>query len=173
MCCTSCFRGPFTKAINDKEITQYLPILREDYPLIIEKLEILRLGICGEEEYRVVKRNNDSLDYEIVILRDNQSFNFEESPNPFPPEEIDAINYLFLSEDLKLNAYYISYREAYWPGSMGSPGAKFAKTKDADWHIGIYYFEDNKIPGDLQNKWVYTEELADYYWIVISFMQRE
>ena len=175
MCIMMCFCScTGQKAIDNEEITRYLPVLREDYPMIIEKLETLRLGVCGENKYIVIKNRTKGISaYEMVFWKNNRSYSLEETPDVFPQNEIDAINYLFFSDELQQNAMSINYDDAYWYAAIDSQGAQFASTKDIKWNIGIYHFEDNKMPDELQEKEVYTEELADFYWIVIFNMRRD
>jgi hypothetical protein len=162
------------KAIENEEIMQYLPIIKADYKTIIEKLETLRLGVCGREQYIVIKnRIEGNNDYKMIFRKDDISYSIEETPDSVPTTEIEAIECLFFSEEIQQNATSISYDSPYWYAAIDSNGALFARTKDIKWNIGIYYFKDNEIPYELQEDEIYTEELSDCYWIVIYNMRRD
>ena len=179
---------------NNKKMAKLIPVLREDAPLIIEKLEILRLGYAKENEYSIylsadqylgrggyLYRDGDYIyrgdnNYEgdpLILMSDSYSgggsfYNFTERQEKFSAEEIDAVNYLLLSDELQLNVLSFHFVVDNW----ASPYAVFAGD---DWYaLGIYYFDPDKDTmlevyrrlGD------YVEELEGNYWLVMWFVPR-
>jgi len=166
--CCGCAR-PFGKTINNnKEMAQYLPILREDYSKIKERLEIFRLGVFEGKKYTVFSesKSSSSDDYQISISDGIEYFDFMESLDLFTQEEIDAINYLLFSDELQLNAHSITFGTGVL--SLES-SAVFAK--DGRYLMGIYYFETSEGPEYFRSRGDYAEELGDNYWILFWFME--
>lgn len=141
-------------------MAQYIPVLKEDFEKTKEKLEILRLGEFGKNNYAVYGKNN-----QIDVSDGTRYFDFTELTDSLSQEEIDAINYLLFSDELQLNASSIQYRGE----GIFSSCAIFVE--DGRYLMGIHYFESNGIPVSLQSRGDYAEELGDNYWILFCFME--
>jgi hypothetical protein len=159
---------------NNKEMAKLIPVLRKDAPLIIEKLEILRLGLSEKNEYMVYLDEYED-GYQIKFSDHYnfgyQFYNFSERPEKFSTEEIDAINYLLLSDELQMNASSIHF----YLGAWSPPYAVFARDRDGWYALGIYYIDPNKEDTSLEvfrRLGDYVEELKENYWLVMWFRQR-
>ena len=167
---------PLGLAIHmNPKMAKLIPVLREDAPRIIEKLEILRLGFAKENEYAVYLggfADSYQLDYQIIITDGYQSsnyrdYNLAERLEEFSAEEIDAMRYLLLSDTLQLNASSIHFGLGAWT----PPHAVFAS--DEWWEMGIYFGPDKpEIVEYYRHRGDYVEKLDAHYWLVMRFVER-
>ena len=179
-------RPPGLTINNNKEMAKLIPVLIKDVPLIIEKLETLRLGLAIEKEYSIELTTlgggylycdgdwiyRDEYKYDPQILMSYRyeygyhSYNFSERLEEFSAEEIDAIHYLLSSNALQMNASSIHFGSGDWQ----SPYAVFAH--DDRYILGIYYFntaENEKLIHFRHRD--YVEELEGNYWLVMWFRE--
>jgi hypothetical protein len=159
---------PFGKTIdNNEEMAKSIPTIREDFILIKRMLDLLRNGTFGKGRYTVHNRNVEySTDENRIELSDGEKYyNFAESLEMFPQEEIDAIRYLFFSTELRRNALSIQFRDE----GIFSSCAIFAE--DGRYLLGVHYFENNDALNYLPSNKDYAEELEDNYWILFWFME--
>jgi len=157
-------------------MAKLIPVLRNDAPLIINKLMILRQGLSEENEYTIFLDNNtDSYQakFSYRYWFGYQSYYIAEKPEEFSAEKIDAINYLLLSNELQLNAssIHISLR------ASPSLYAVFARSDDYWFALGIYYLDpdnnrDTTSLNMLRQLGDYVEELESNYWLVMWFVER-
>jgi hypothetical protein len=183
-----CGRPP-GKTINNvkkhnKEFANLIPLIRGDAPLIIDKLEILRLGLSREKQYSISRErkhtkypDDDDDDYPIKIsYRYNfgcQPYNFAERQEEFSAEIIDTVNYLFFSDELQLNALSIHFAL----GDELETYAVFAVSDDHWYALGVYCFDPNN-PSEMRGLEIfqrdgdYVEDLGGNYWLVMRFVNR-
>jgi hypothetical protein len=173
-------------------MAKLIPVLREEASLIIEKLEILRLGLAKEKEYAIYSstylgsggylyRNGDWIyrsdyeyDYEYdpqILISDNNQYrahfyDFAERLEEFSAEEVNAIHYLLFSNSLQMNALSIIHFDV----GIRAPYAVFLD--DRRYMLGIYYFASDANE-DLKHfrRSDYVEELAGNYWLVMWFRE--
>jgi hypothetical protein len=160
---------------NNKEIAKLIPVLREDTPLIIDRLEILRLGFLekiGENRINIYIDKND-MQIKIFYLYHDKGGQFverlDEISGEISDEEMEAIDTLFLSDELQLNVSSIFFVKGY---NFLSYYAIFVI--EGRYALGIYYFDPND-----NNSWLhifrrlgdYVEERGSNYWIVMWYME--
>jgi hypothetical protein len=158
---------PFGKTINfDKEMAKLIPVLREDAPLIIDRLEIIRQGLLKGKEYTIYLDSEEDNKMKIEYCRIRPIFNFEEKQEIFSAEQIDAINDLFFSDELQLDAIYIIAYDLYLYTVFSMNNSRCM--------LGIHYLDPDD-PGDaaalnaFRRDGDYVEEVGDNYWIVMWF----
>jgi len=179
---TGC-RRPFGKVINNnKEMAKLIPVLREDVQLIIDKLEILHFGVSEETEYSLYLDEYED-DSQIKISYNYwdgyEPYNFAERQEEFSPEQTDAINYLFFSDELQMNAssVHLSLKaSSYYSYERTSLLFHAVFVKSGRYMLGIYYLD----PNDLGNAATlnifrrfgdYVEEIGQNYWIVMWYRE--
>jgi len=176
-CILIALRRPFGKTINNvkwynKEFVKLIPVLRGETPLIINKLEIIRMGLSeGNKNIYSIYVNEFGDDNQIKIAYNHDyyhSSNFSEKLEEFSAEQIKTINYLFLSDELQLNALNITFSND--PLRIESV---FAKSDDGWYALGIFYFSpDNDELNQFRHDGDYLEELGNNYWLVMWFVER-
>jgi hypothetical protein len=117
-------------------------------------------GVYCKENYQIKFVYNYNFGY--------TPYNLLEKPEEFSSEEIDAINYLFLGDELKMNALSIHFAQGYSSAPMY---AVFAE--DGRYLLGIYYFDPNE-PYDVKElqylqRFDYVEKFEGNYWIVMRY----
>jgi hypothetical protein len=148
---------------NNKEFVKLIPVLRGDAPLIIDKLEILRLGFSIEDIFEIYLNGYGNDDLKI-LNRDR----LEE----FSAEIVDAVNYLFFSAELQLNALSINVGPQYH--RYTPPYAIFARTDDGWYVLSIFYFDNDNTTGleIFRKLGDYVEKLERNYWLVMWYSER-
>ncbi|MDR0320017.1 MAG: hypothetical protein LBI28_00800 [Treponema sp.] len=162
---------------NNKEMAKLIPVLRGDAPLIIDKLEILRLGLSRGNEYTILLGGNGN-DYQIEIS-DRYSlgypfYNFSERLEEFSVEIIDAINYLLLSDELQMNASSIHFYLRDYPKPPDTPAPYAVFAREDQYVLGICYFDPDNTAGleIFRRDGDYVEELWGNYWLVMWYRIR-
>jgi hypothetical protein len=178
--------------IFNEEMAKLIPVLREDTPLIIDQLEILRLGLSEKSPtngenivytiyfggsayitdgvYHVDAPDDYQLKYSYISGGSfHYNYNFAENYDKFSVEEIDAINYLFFSDKLQLNVSAIHFYQDHslWYNVVFAREGRFM--------LSIDYLDpcnDNSWLENSRHRGDYVEKLWKNYWIVMCFVEK-
>jgi hypothetical protein len=164
--------GQPKKTINIKnEIATIIPFLREDVSLVIDKLEIIRLGLSEKNKISMTRHGNmDSYQIKIYSYNYNgnvESFYLEERLEVFSVEIINSINYLLLNNELQLERLHTNFDLKY-----SRMQADFSEIIGSYmYYPTIYYFDpkDHVQMDVFLRMGAYLEELERNYWLVVWY----